>query len=274
MNLEVTKHKPQDARNGIEPSTESKNFRRLLSLNNKTRTTESRLSQPRPSVWTLNDIQKVLPKQGPTSLFILKENNPVRKYVRLVAESKYPFIISRSSFDAILVGRESRFDLVCISLCAHHLSRVDFLWCWRTEAFNHNSLLPSNLPIIPVSLSEKFWLIIPVEISAWPCFIFFPYIYIYILISVYPEFMIYKLTGMFIHNLYSKTHSSSHDCFMNNSWRGITNKLLSSFSFEVLIMLSTSCLVMFLHGAEQESSDITLQLNKSCCHKAWASLIN
>eukprot|EP00794_Sanderia_malayensis_P016020 gene16020-17638_t len=77
------------------------NSRRFLALaaSNRPRSSESRLSQPRPSVWTLKDIQKVLPKQGPTSLFILKENNPVRRYARTIAESKYPFIISRSVVD-------------------------------------------------------------------------------------------------------------------------------------------------------------------------------
>ncbi len=90
MNLEV---EPDDTGNGVSSDSKSvSNGRKLLSINIRPRSSESRLAQPRPSVWTLKDIQKVIPKQGPTSLFILKESNPVRKYARMVAESKYPFI--------------------------------------------------------------------------------------------------------------------------------------------------------------------------------------
>ncbi len=118
MNLEIIEKDGRYASNGVE-SNDSKaisNGRRLLAVsltnNNRPRSTDSRLSQPRPSVWTLKDIQKVLPKQGPTSLFILKENNPIRRYARMVADSKYPFINSTSLFDAIF----EQVDLISINL--------------------------------------------------------------------------------------------------------------------------------------------------------------
>lgn len=127
MNLEVIEREPHDARNGISPNGIVSNGSRLLSVNNKPK--NARLSQPRPSVWTLKDVQKVIPKEGPSSLFIFRESNPIRKYAKLVAESKYPFIIRRSIFYAIQVGWLGRFDLICVNLCAYWMPKAPAI-CW------------------------------------------------------------------------------------------------------------------------------------------------
>lgn len=94
MNLEVISMQPHDdGKIEVSHNGNSKTFSngsRFLSANN--RPGGSRLSQPRPSVWTLKDVQKALPKEGATSLFIFRESNIIRKYAKLIAESKYPFI--------------------------------------------------------------------------------------------------------------------------------------------------------------------------------------
>lgn len=94
MNLEVISRQPHDDKSEDSPNGINRfvsNGSRFLSTNSRPK--NPRLSQPRPSVWTLKDVQKTLPKEGATSLFIFRESNIVRKYAKLVAESKYPFFI-------------------------------------------------------------------------------------------------------------------------------------------------------------------------------------
>eukprot|EP00795_Rhopilema_esculentum_P010180 gene10180-18850_t len=65
MNLEVISKDPQNDSNGVSPNGNSKhvsNGSRFLPVNNKPK--KARLSQPRPSVWTLKDVQKVFPKEA------------------------------------------------------------------------------------------------------------------------------------------------------------------------------------------------------------------
>jgi len=88
MNLEVISKQPHEGKIEVNQNGNSKlvsNGSKFLSASYRPKS--ARLTQPRPSVWTLKDVQKALPKEGPTSLFIFREGNIIRKYAKFIAES-------------------------------------------------------------------------------------------------------------------------------------------------------------------------------------------
>jgi len=107
MNLEVISKQPHEGKIEVNQNGNSKlvsNGSKFLSASYRPKS--ARLTQPRPSVWTLKDVQKALPKEGPTSLFIFREGNIIRKYAKFIAESKAfeYFILLTILFNCIVLA--------------------------------------------------------------------------------------------------------------------------------------------------------------------------